>query len=47
MLSADTIDRTYEISIRYGVSRLLAKWEPYAGLIYFHMLLYHLNETDI
>ena len=28
-----------------GVSRLLAKWEPYAGLIYFHMLLYHLNET--
>ena len=28
-----------------GVRRLLAKWEPYAGLIYFHMLLYRLNET--
>jgi len=28
-----------------GVRRLIARWEPYAGLIYFHMLLYHLNET--
>lgn len=28
-----------------GVRRLLAKWKPYAGLIYFHMLLYRLNET--
>jgi DNA-3-methyladenine glycosylase II len=28
-----------------GVRGLLAKWEPYAGLIYFHMLLYRLNET--
>jgi DNA-3-methyladenine glycosylase II len=25
--------------------RLLARWKPYAGLIYFHMLLYRLNET--
>lgn len=25
--------------------RLLAKWRPYAGLIYFHLLLYRLNET--
>ena len=28
-----------------GVRRLIVKWEPYAGLIYFHMLLYRLNET--
>jgi len=28
-----------------GVRRLIAKWEPYAGLIYFHMLLYRINET--
>ena len=28
-----------------GTRRVLAKWSPYAGLIYFHMLLYHLNET--
>jgi DNA-3-methyladenine glycosylase II len=28
-----------------GTRRLLAKWKPYAGLIYFHMLLYRLNET--
>jgi DNA-3-methyladenine glycosylase II len=28
-----------------GVGRLLAKWEPYAGLIYFHMLLYRLDKT--
>ena len=28
-----------------GVRRLGAKWEPYAGLIYFHMLLYRLNEN--
>ena len=28
-----------------GVRRLIAKWKPYAGLIYFHMLLYRLNET--
>ena len=28
-----------------GVRRLIARWEPYAGLIYFHLLLYHLNET--
>jgi DNA-3-methyladenine glycosylase II len=28
-----------------GVRRLIAKWEPYAGLIYFHMLLYRLNEN--
>jgi hypothetical protein len=26
------------------VRRLIAKWQPYAGLIYFHMLLYRLNE---
>jgi DNA-3-methyladenine glycosylase II len=28
-----------------GVRRVLAKWKPYAGLIYFHLLLYRLNET--
>jgi DNA-3-methyladenine glycosylase II len=28
-----------------GVRRLIAKWKPYAGLIYFHMLLYRINET--
>ena len=28
-----------------SVRRLIAKWEPYAGLIYFHMLLYRLNEN--
>jgi hypothetical protein len=28
-----------------GVRWLLAKWESYAGLIYFHMLLYRLHET--
>jgi DNA-3-methyladenine glycosylase II len=28
-----------------GVRRLIARWEPYAGLIYFHMLLYRLDET--
>ncbi len=28
-----------------GVRRLIAKWQPYAGLVYFHMLLYRLNET--
>jgi DNA-3-methyladenine glycosylase II len=28
-----------------GTRRLLAKWKPYAGLIYFHMLLYRINET--
>jgi DNA-3-methyladenine glycosylase II len=28
-----------------GTRRLLAKWKPYAGLIYFHILLYRLNET--
>lgn len=28
-----------------GMRRLIAKWNPYAGLIYFHMLLYRLNET--
>jgi DNA-3-methyladenine glycosylase II len=28
-----------------GVLRLIAQWEPYAGLIYFHMLLYRLDET--
>ena len=28
-----------------GVRRLIAKWKPYAGLIYFHMLLYRLNEN--
>jgi DNA-3-methyladenine glycosylase II len=27
-----------------GVRRLLAKWKPYAGLVYFHMLLYRLDE---
>jgi DNA-3-methyladenine glycosylase II len=27
-----------------GVRRLTAKWKPYAGLLYFHMLLYRLNE---
>jgi DNA-3-methyladenine glycosylase II len=28
-----------------ALRRLLAEWNPYAGLIYFHMLLYRLNET--
>ena len=28
-----------------GVRRLTAKWKPYAGLVYFHMLLYRLNEN--
>lgn len=28
-----------------GTRRVLAKWKPYAGLIYFHLLLYRLNET--
>ncbi len=28
-----------------GVRRLIARWKPYAGLIYFHMLLYRLNEN--
>jgi DNA-3-methyladenine glycosylase II len=28
-----------------GVRRLIAKWKPYAGLIYFHMLLYRLSEN--
>jgi len=28
-----------------GTRRVLAKWKPYAGLTYFHMLLYRLNET--
>ncbi len=28
-----------------GVRRLIAKWKPYAGLVYFHMLLYRLNEN--
>ena len=28
-----------------GVHRLIGRWKPYAGLIYFHMLLYRLNET--
>jgi len=28
-----------------GVRRLIARWEPYAGLTYFHMLLYRLDET--
>jgi DNA-3-methyladenine glycosylase II len=28
-----------------GTRRVLAKWQPYAGLIYFHLLLYRLNET--
>jgi DNA-3-methyladenine glycosylase II len=28
-----------------GVRRLIAKWEPYAGLIYFQMLLYRLSEN--
>jgi DNA-3-methyladenine glycosylase II len=23
--------------------RLIARWKPYGGLIYFHMLLYRLN----
>ena len=27
------------------VRRLIAKWEPYARLIYFHMLLYRLDEN--
>jgi DNA-3-methyladenine glycosylase II len=30
-----------------GVRRLLAKWKPYAGIIYFHMLLYRLNEARL
>jgi DNA-3-methyladenine glycosylase II len=30
-----------------GVRRLLAKWKPYAGIIYFHMLLYRLNEAGL
>jgi DNA-3-methyladenine glycosylase II len=30
-----------------GVRRLTAKWKPYAGLVYFHMLLYRLNENGI
>ncbi|MGH7929335.1 MAG: DNA-3-methyladenine glycosylase family protein [Candidatus Binatia bacterium] len=30
-----------------GTRRLLAKWKPYAGMIYFHMLLYRLNENGI
>jgi DNA-3-methyladenine glycosylase II len=28
-----------------GVRRLIAKWQPYAGLVYFHMLLYRLYEN--
>jgi DNA-3-methyladenine glycosylase II len=28
-----------------GVRRLAAKWKPYAGLVYFHLLLYRLNEN--
>jgi 3-methyladenine DNA glycosylase/8-oxoguanine DNA glycosylase len=28
-----------------GVRRLIAKWNPYAGLVYFHMLLFRLNEA--
>jgi DNA-3-methyladenine glycosylase II len=28
-----------------GVARTLAKWEPYAGLIYFHLLLDRLSEA--
>ena len=30
-----------------GVRRLIAKWKPYAGLVYFHLLLYRLNENGI
>jgi DNA-3-methyladenine glycosylase II len=28
-----------------GVRQLIAKWKPYAGLVYFHMLLFRLNEA--
>ncbi len=28
-----------------SVETLLSKWKPYAGFIYFHMLLYHLGQT--
>jgi DNA-3-methyladenine glycosylase II len=28
-----------------GVRRLIAKWQPYAGLVYFHTLLFRLNEA--
>jgi DNA-3-methyladenine glycosylase II len=27
-----------------GVNRILARWNPYAGLIYFHLLLDNLAE---
>jgi len=29
-----------------GVHRALASWRPYAGLIYFHMLLNGLDEAE-
>ncbi len=30
-----------------GVRRALAPWQPYAGLVYFHLLLKHLDEQGI
>ncbi|WP_376791845.1 DNA-3-methyladenine glycosylase family protein [Thermoflexus sp.] len=30
-----------------GVRRALAPWQPYAGLVYFHLLLKHLEEQGI
>jgi DNA-3-methyladenine glycosylase II len=29
----------------HGVQRVLAKWRPYAGFIYFHLLLNGLDEA--
>lgn len=28
-----------------GARRLAGRWKPYAGLVYFHMLLYRLDEN--
>jgi DNA-3-methyladenine glycosylase II len=28
-----------------GVRRILNRWKPYGGLIYFHLLLHGLNEA--
>jgi len=38
----------FEGSLDYeGVGRLLARWRPYAGVVYFHLLLDSLAEAGL
>ncbi len=30
-----------------GIGRLLARWHPYAGIVYFHLLLDSLTEAGL